>query len=150
MALYPELDRFLQFLKRATLCRIMEFIVLVTAPYLLKNVVSVLANQERKRYPIDSEIIDRGVYIDDVTGSFDTEVELHILLEKLMFYVRIRRSISKLTMSSMKKPAVVFVLGGPGAGKGTQCANIVKFAGSTSRDLYMVTLRVRTKQVLRE
>ena len=25
-----------------------------------------------------------------------------------------------------EKPLVVFVLGGPGAGKGTQCANIVK------------------------
>ena len=25
-----------------------------------------------------------------------------------------------------KKPNVVFVLGGPGAGKGTQCANIVQ------------------------
>ena len=24
------------------------------------------------------------------------------------------------------KPIVIFVLGGPGAGKGTQCANIVK------------------------
>lgn len=27
------------------------------------------------------------------------------------------------------KPKVVFVLGGPGAGKGTQCANIVKEFG---------------------
>jgi len=26
----------------------------------------------------------------------------------------------------MSKPNVVFVLGGPGAGKGTQCANIVE------------------------
>ena len=25
-----------------------------------------------------------------------------------------------------KKPTVLFVLGGPGAGKGTQCANLVK------------------------
>jgi len=29
----------------------------------------------------------------------------------------------------MSKPNVVFVLGGPGAGKGTQCANIVKTFG---------------------
>lgn len=29
-------------------------------------------------------------------------------------------------MSSIAKPLVVFVLGGPGAGKGTQCARIVK------------------------
>ena len=28
-----------------------------------------------------------------------------------------------------RKPEVVFVLGGPGAGKGTQCANIVKKYG---------------------
>jgi UMP-CMP kinase len=27
---------------------------------------------------------------------------------------------------SHEKPTVIFVLGGPGAGKGTQCANIVK------------------------
>ncbi|PKI73720.1 hypothetical protein CRG98_005961, partial [Punica granatum] len=30
-----------------------------------------------------------------------------------------------------KKPTVVFVLGGPGSGKGTQCANIVKHFGFT-------------------
>jgi adenylate kinase family enzyme len=29
-------------------------------------------------------------------------------------------------MSSTRKPDVVFVLGAPGAGKGTQCENIVK------------------------
>jgi adenylate kinase family enzyme len=29
-------------------------------------------------------------------------------------------------MSSVIKPDVVFVLGAPGAGKGTQCENIVK------------------------
>ena len=34
-----------------------------------------------------------------------------------------------LTMSAVKKPEVVFVLGGPGAGKGTQCTNIVKKYG---------------------
>ena len=28
--------------------------------------------------------------------------------------------------ASSKTPTVVFVLGGPGAGKGTQCANIVR------------------------
>ncbi|KAB1225041.1 putative UMP-CMP kinase 1 [Morella rubra] len=30
-----------------------------------------------------------------------------------------------------KKPTVVFVLGGPGSGKGTQCANIVEHFGYT-------------------
>ncbi|GMI86217.1 hypothetical protein like AT5G26667 [Hibiscus trionum] len=30
-----------------------------------------------------------------------------------------------------KKPKVVFVLGGPGSGKGTQCANVVKHFGYT-------------------
>ena len=29
-------------------------------------------------------------------------------------------------MSSVAKPVVIFVLGGPGAGKGTQCEKIVK------------------------
>ncbi|KAJ0816900.1 putative phosphotransferase with a phosphate group as acceptor [Helianthus annuus] len=32
---------------------------------------------------------------------------------------------------SVKKPKVVFVLGGPGSGKGTQCANIVEHFGYT-------------------
>ncbi|CAH1416283.1 UMP-CMP kinase 3 isoform X2 [Lactuca sativa] len=32
---------------------------------------------------------------------------------------------------SQKKPKVVFVLGGPGSGKGTQCANIVEHFGYT-------------------
>ncbi|XP_071720432.1 UMP-CMP kinase 4-like [Rutidosis leptorrhynchoides] len=32
---------------------------------------------------------------------------------------------------SIKKPKVVFVLGGPGSGKGTQCANIVEHFGYT-------------------
>ncbi|KVI00561.1 Adenylate kinase [Cynara cardunculus var. scolymus] len=32
---------------------------------------------------------------------------------------------------SEKKPKVVFVLGGPGSGKGTQCANIVEHFGYT-------------------
>ncbi|KAL9348690.1 hypothetical protein Peur_060056 [Populus x canadensis] len=32
---------------------------------------------------------------------------------------------------SEKKPTVVFVLGGPGSGKGTQCANIVEHFGYT-------------------
>ncbi|XP_040994953.1 UMP-CMP kinase 3-like isoform X2 [Juglans microcarpa x Juglans regia] len=32
---------------------------------------------------------------------------------------------------SEKKPTVVFVLGGPGSGKGTQCANIVQHFGYT-------------------
>ncbi|KAG6784575.1 hypothetical protein POTOM_010272 [Populus tomentosa] len=30
-----------------------------------------------------------------------------------------------------KKPAVIFVLGGPGSGKGTQCANVVEHFGYT-------------------
>ena len=30
------------------------------------------------------------------------------------------------TMSSSLKPIVIFVLGGPGAGKGTQCSKIVE------------------------
>ncbi|XP_014287646.1 UMP-CMP kinase [Halyomorpha halys] len=42
----------------------------------------------------------------------------------------INGSVTLLTkMSQVVKPKVVFVLGGPGAGKGTQCANIVKEYG---------------------
>ncbi len=33
--------------------------------------------------------------------------------------------------SMASKPMVIFVLGGPGAGKGTQCANIVRVSSST-------------------
>lgn len=36
-------------------------------------------------------------------------------------------------MSSVAKPIVIFVLGGPGAGKGTQCEKIVKV--NTSRKI---------------
>jgi len=32
-------------------------------------------------------------------------------------------------MATREKPTVIFVLGGPGAGKGTQCSNIVKHYG---------------------
>lgn len=35
-------------------------------------------------------------------------------------------------MSSVVRPIVIFVLGGPGAGKGTQCEKIVKVAVKTS------------------
>ena len=35
-------------------------------------------------------------------------------------------------MSFEKQPTVVFVLGGPGAGKGTQCAKIVEVGGCAS------------------
>ncbi|XP_077579834.1 UMP-CMP kinase [Stigmatopora nigra] len=35
-------------------------------------------------------------------------------------------SVSAIASAAMKKPQVVFVLGGPGAGKGTQCAKIVE------------------------
>ena len=34
--------------------------------------------------------------------------------------------VSRLGVMAAVKPLVVFVLGGPGAGKGTQCANIVR------------------------
>jgi broad-specificity NMP kinase len=39
---------------------------------------------------------------------------------------RLFNGIKTLAMSSTIKPDVVFVLGAPGAGKGTQCENIVK------------------------
>lgn len=37
-------------------------------------------------------------------------------------------------VSLMMKPQVVFVLGGPGAGKGTQCARIVE-VGSERKEM---------------
>lgn len=44
-------------------------------------------------------------------------------------YNRLLNSIRNVTMSAVSKPEVIFVLGGPGAGKGTQCTNIVKKFG---------------------
>lgn len=44
-------------------------------------------------------------------------------------YNRIVNSIRNVTMSAVSKPQVIFVLGGPGAGKGTQCTNIVNKFG---------------------
>ena len=43
------------------------------------------------------------------------------------------QTVRKITMSG-GNPLVIFVLGGPGAGKGTQCENIVKVSvGDTVR-----------------
>ncbi|XP_016839781.1 UMP-CMP kinase [Nasonia vitripennis] len=39
------------------------------------------------------------------------------------------KGLSAFAMSTLKKPQVLFVLGGPGAGKGTVCQNIVKKYG---------------------
>lgn len=50
----------------------------------------------------------------------------------MFHFTRILRTIShsvKTAMSSAVKPTVIFVLGGPGAGKGTQCEKIVKEFG---------------------
>ncbi|KDR21793.1 UMP-CMP kinase [Zootermopsis nevadensis] len=44
-------------------------------------------------------------------------------------FTRLLNGIRSLAMSSTIKPDVVFVLGAPGAGKGTQCTNIVKEFG---------------------
>ena len=45
-----------------------------------------------------------------------------------------RRCLS--TLYNMAKYNVVFVLGGPGAGKGTQCEHIVKVTCNGSRNSY--------------
>lgn len=37
--------------------------------------------------------------------------------------------VRQLAVSAMKKPEVIFILGGPGAGKGTTCSDIVKKTG---------------------
>lgn len=39
--------------------------------------------------------------------------------------LRLVNSLRSIAMSSISKPEVIFVLGGPGAGKGTQCSKIV-------------------------
>ena len=52
-----------------------------------------------------------------------------MFLKKLLnfsSYQQARKIIIAAGTSSMSKYNVVFVLGGPGAGKGTQCKNIVK------------------------
>jgi len=45
---------------------------------------------------------------------------------------RLFSGIKTLAMSSAVKPDVVFVLGAPGAGKGTQCENIVKVSSDVT------------------
>jgi Adenylate kinase and related kinases len=45
---------------------------------------------------------------------------------------RLFNGIKTLAMSSAIKPDVVFVLGAPGAGKGTQCENIVKVSSDVT------------------
>lgn len=45
---------------------------------------------------------------------------------------RLFNGIKSLAMSSAMKPDVVFVLGAPGAGKGTQCENIVKVSSDVT------------------
>jgi len=53
-----------------------------------------------------------------------------VALRGLNLWTRLlpHRTVRKITMSG-GKPLVIFVLGGPGAGKGTQCENIVKVSG---------------------
>jgi len=53
-------------------------------------------------------------------------------------------------MDVKKKPQVVFVLGGPGSGKGTQCANLVNEFGIvhlSAGDLLRAEQKKRTKMV---
>lgn len=51
------------------------------------------------------------------------------------FCVPLKRVAVQLVRRAMSaaKPLVVFVLGGPGAGKGTQCAKIVKVGVSSCK-----------------
>ncbi|KAK2704954.1 hypothetical protein QYM36_017114 [Artemia franciscana] len=46
---------------------------------------------------------------------------------------------------SAEKPKVIFVLGGPGAGKGTQCANIVKAMIESSKNKFLIDGFPRSK-----
>ncbi|CAD6996370.1 unnamed protein product [Ceratitis capitata] len=50
---------------------------------------------------------------------------LRSLINKVVTYSSSTKS-NKLIMPEEKKPQIVFVLGGPGAGKGTQCSKIVE------------------------
>ena len=46
-----------------------------------------------------------------------------------MFYNVCVAGLRRLAMSSIQKPEVLFILGGPGSGKGTTCSDIVKKYG---------------------
>lgn len=47
--------------------------------------------------------------------------------------VRSPRALSRSQAPASDSPTVVFVLGGPGAGKGTQCVNLVRSFAARSR-----------------
>ncbi|XP_012255808.3 UMP-CMP kinase [Athalia rosae] len=51
------------------------------------------------------------------------------LIIRFPMYSRLVTALRKITMSSVTIPKVIFVLGGPGAGKGTQCAKAVEKFG---------------------
>lgn len=51
---------------------------------------------------------------------------------------RLFNGIKTLAMSSAMKPDLVFVLGAPGAGKGTQCENIVKVSSDMTIFMFVI------------
>ena len=59
-----------------------------------------------------------------------TSLEGHLMFHFTRFFGTITHSVKR-AMSSAVKPTVIFVLGGPGAGKGTQCEKIVKVSPVT-------------------
>ena len=65
-----------------------------------------------------------------ITGALSFLSLVHLKGVALIYFrspmLNFLNTIPRRWMSSVAKSLVVFVLGGPGAGKGTQCARIVK------------------------
>ena len=69
------------------------------------------------------------------------------LLKRLLIMGGTASKTTAAAASSSSTPTVVFVLGGPGAGKGTQCANIVrdyKFTHLSAGDLLRAHMKSGT------
>ncbi|XP_046430165.1 UMP-CMP kinase [Neodiprion virginianus] len=88
-------------------------------------------DMERSGPPIPVVLFDRlgsstscGVH----SGNCAYQISL-IIKFSMLCHPGLLISLRKFVMSAVSKPEVIFVLGGPGAGKGTQCTNIVNKYG---------------------
>ncbi|EKX52984.1 hypothetical protein GUITHDRAFT_101434 [Guillardia theta CCMP2712] len=96
-----------------------------TEEKILKRLEGAKAEMEAKDEP---GLFDHQVVNDNLDNAYQKLKE--IIQEELAAVLALQEGPSARRRAAVPhKPTVVFVLGGPGAGKGTQCANIVKEFG---------------------